>query len=249
MTFADMLQCSTDGRDATYATIKEAMASGYVTRVQDRDVNGRVGAVVYRLHVTPQNARSEPLPGKPDTVEPDPVRPETSKKTNKPKDLTPNPLISSSEEIISPRARAHTRVGAGARETTPDRDGQLSLDGMPAPVEAVVPIHRKAEEAFARFWAVYPLKKAKGDAWKAWPKAIKAADPDVILAGVARYVAELRATGAYTAYPATWLNGRRWEDEPAKAGNAGRPGSDRRGGGHQPYRDTEDESMFAQALV
>jgi hypothetical protein len=167
-----------------------------------------------------------------------------------PSNQTPEPSISSNEEMISPRARAHTRVGAGARETGTTRSGddQLPLDGLPAPVEAVVPINRKAEETFARFWAVYPLKKAKGDAWKAWPKAIKAADPDVILAGVARYVAELRATGAYTAYPATWLNGQRWEDEAATVGNAARGGTDRRGGGHQPYRDTEDESMFAQSI-
>jgi hypothetical protein len=157
-----------------------------------------------------------------------------------------NPSISSNEEIISPRAR--TRTPAHTRAHTRGTAEQIALDGMPAPVEAVVPIHRKAEETFARFWAVYPLKKAKGDAWKAWPKAIKAADPDVILAGVGRYVAELRATGAYTAYPATWLNGRRWEDEPAKAGNAGSSGSDKRGGGERYQRNFEhlpDEAYAA----
>jgi hypothetical protein len=166
-----------------------------------------------------------------------------------------NPLISSNEEIISPRARAHTRVGAPARETTnpgPD-DGQCPLDGMPGPASSgpVVPIHRKAEETFTRFWAVYPLKKAKGDAWKAWPKAIKAADPEVIIAGVARYIAELRATGAYTAYPATWLNGRRWEDEPAKAGNAGRSGGDKRGSGDRYQRHFEHipDEAYAGSII
>jgi hypothetical protein len=113
----------------------------------------------------------------------------------------------------------------------------------------VVPIHRKADETFDRFWAIYPDRKAKPKARQAWDKAIKKTDPEVIIVGVGRYIADLRQTGYAAAYPATWLNGRRWEDEPATAGNAGRPSSDRRGGGHQPYRDTEDESMFAQALV
>lgn len=90
ITFAEMLKCSTDGRDATYATIKEAVDAGFVTRRQERDSNGRVGAVVYRLHVTPQNPRSEPLPDFPDTAEPDTAKPETIKqKTKNLKDQEP----------------------------------------------------------------------------------------------------------------------------------------------------------------
>jgi hypothetical protein len=142
---------------------------------------------------------------------------------------TPEPVISSNEEIISPRAR--TRTPAHTRAHTRGTSEQIALDGMPAPVEAVVPINRKAEETFARFWAVYPRKTAKKDAWKAWPKAIKAADPDVIMAGLDRYVVELHRTGSYVAHATTWLNGQRWEDEPATVGNAARGGTDRRGSG------------------
>lgn len=87
MTFAEMLGASTDGRDATYATIKEGIEAGYVTRSRGRDDSGRLGVVVYRLHVAPQPAKPEgPLPGfpdmaEPDVVEPDVAKPETSKKT------------------------------------------------------------------------------------------------------------------------------------------------------------------------
>lgn len=84
--FADMLELSTDGRDATYATIREGVKAGFVTRDQQRDASGRLGIVIYRLHVSQQNPRSEPLPEMPYTGEPDPVQPvtvnpETSKKT------------------------------------------------------------------------------------------------------------------------------------------------------------------------
>jgi hypothetical protein len=244
-----------EGREAIQTGLRELEDAGYLLRRKYQDEQGKWRWTwkysddptdLRGLDVSPgQTGNGLPVDGStgagsPVDIEGVHTRGSTDKQTK------PNPLISSSEEIVSPRARTHTRIGA--REATPGRDGQLSLDGLPAPVEAAVPIHRKATETFDRFWAAYPLKKAKGDAWKAWPKAIKAADPDVILAGVGRYVAELRATGAYTAYPATWLNGRRWEDEPATAGNAGRPSGDRRGGGHQPYRDTEDESVFAQSI-
>lgn len=134
---------------------------------------------------------------------------------------------------------------AQARKPKPrhDQGQQLALLEASGPVEAVVPIHRKAEETFARFWQVYPLKKAKGDAWKAWVKAVKATDPDVIIGGVGRYVTELRASGAYTAYPATWLNGQRWLDEPDAARNA-RAASGDTGGVRQAFRGYDDDSIF-----
>lgn len=73
---------------------------------------------------------------------------------------------------------------------------------------------------FDRFWTTYPLHKAKAAAEKAWPKAVKAAGGvEVLIAAAERYRTELRATGAICAYPASWLNGRRWEDEPAPRTN------------------------------
>ena len=67
---------------------------------------------------------------------------------------------------------------------------------------------------FAAFWAAYPRKKGKGQARKAWPRAIAIADPADIIAGAERF-AELRASEdpQYTAHPTTWLNGERWRDE------------------------------------
>jgi hypothetical protein len=69
---------------------------------------------------------------------------------------------------------------------------------------------------WATFWAAYPRKKGKGQARKAWGKAVKTTDPASIIAGATRYAEERRGQDQqYTAHPATWLNGERWTDQTA----------------------------------
>ena len=70
---------------------------------------------------------------------------------------------------------------------------------------------------FDRFWAAYPRKTAKPDALKAFLRINP--DPETVersLAAVEKQRASpqwTRDDGQYIPYPATWLNGRRWEDE------------------------------------
>lgn len=72
-------------------------------------------------------------------------------------------------------------------------------------------------ELFARFWDSYPKKKAKQDAQKAWDKLKPDEDlSETIIAAVYRLAATQDWTkdgGRYVPYPATFLNGRRWEDD------------------------------------
>ncbi len=71
--------------------------------------------------------------------------------------------------------------------------------------------------SFERFWSVYPKKRNKGDAWKAW-RTLK---PDeelvtVILAAVERAKASMqwrKDEGQFIPYPASWLRARGFEDE------------------------------------
>lgn len=88
-----------------------------------------------------------------------------------------------------------------------------------------------ASATFARFWQAYPRKVAKPAALKAWEKL----KPDDLLAErICRAVGAQAATdqwrkdgGAFIPHPATWLNGRRWEDEIAPApGNRNSDGPD-----------------------
>lgn len=67
---------------------------------------------------------------------------------------------------------------------------------------------------FEAFWQAYPRKADKGHARRAWQKAVAKAEPPDIIAGAARYRDDPNRDKAYTALPATWLNGERWLDEP-----------------------------------
>ncbi|MFJ4168350.1 helix-turn-helix domain-containing protein [Paenarthrobacter sp. NPDC089714] len=76
---------------------------------------------------------------------------------------------------------------------------------------------------FEAFWKVYPRKTAKASALKAWKAALKSATPEEIVVGARRYAEDPNRSPQYTAYPATWLNGGRWEDEdlPARGSQSG----------------------------
>lgn len=64
---------------------------------------------------------------------------------------------------------------------------------------------------FADFYRAYPRKVARMAAERAYAKARNSATAETILAGLARF--EFPADPKYTPHPASWLNGRRWEDE------------------------------------
>lgn len=73
------------------------------------------------------------------------------------------------------------------------------------------------EKSFGQFWSAYPKKTSKQQAFKAWDKLKP--DEDLlsrILASLERQKKSVQWTkdgGQYIPYPATWLNGRRWEDD------------------------------------
>ena len=70
---------------------------------------------------------------------------------------------------------------------------------------------------FEDFWKLYPKKKGKESAKKAWEK-LNPSDElvETILSAVQRQMSSNDWTkdgGQFIPYPATWLNGHRWEDE------------------------------------
>lgn len=78
------------------------------------------------------------------------------------------------------------------------------------------------EETFNRFWEAYPKKAGKGNCEK-WFKSHK---PNLdlleeMLAAIRRQKQSeqwQRDDGKYIPFPYTWLNGKRWEDEPTNEG-------------------------------
>lgn len=73
---------------------------------------------------------------------------------------------------------------------------------------------------FEIFWAAYPRKTVKGAAWKAWQKLNPDQDTqDLILKALIWQRTRhewVKDGGQYIPHPASWLNGRGWEDEPQR---------------------------------
>ena len=79
-------------------------------------------------------------------------------------------------------------------------------------------------EEFSRWWAGYPRKEAKGEAWKAWPQAISwiCQTRDISQPSAVEWLIEVTKTfadspkgqGEFVPHPATFLNGHRFEDDP-----------------------------------
>lgn len=102
------------------------------------------------------------------------------------------PIIDTSNTIHN-----NTNIPADAPSNTPIKDSLM-------------------QQLFEEFWSHYPLKKGKIDAHKSWFNL----DPDIALKIIEDI--KIRKTtdrqwvknnGLYIPHPATYLNGRKWEDE------------------------------------
>lgn len=109
--------------------------------------------------------------------------------------------------------------------TSPQKDGDVSIKkwNTPPQKDGIELIHTvsntpiRGDVLFDRFWAAWPRKDGKKQALSAWKK-LKATPEllDVILKAIEQQSAALRWTPdrrQYIPFPATWLNGERWNDE------------------------------------
>lgn len=77
--------------------------------------------------------------------------------------------------------------------------------------------NEQADYGFVEFWSSYPRKVAKADAMKAWKK-IKPTGQMLaeLMAGLEKQKASgdwMKDGGQFIPHPASWINGRRWEDQ------------------------------------
>lgn len=108
-------------------------------------------------------------------------------------------------------------------------NGIRNLEGEPTsePSCSLLP-SESVDGGFAAFWEQYPKKVAKPQAIKAWKK-IKPAGQLLacLMAALEKQKASadwLKDAGQFIPHPASWLNGRRWEDEaPAAAEKTAAP--------------------------
>lgn len=105
-----------------------------------------------------------------------------------------------------PRDSLATGTGEQGNRGTGEKDTCASAD---AERESA-----SLDDDFAEWYATYPRKRGKGQAAKAYRAARKKTDAPTLLAAVQQQRPALTARGEeFCPYPATWLNGERWEDE------------------------------------
>ena len=101
------------------------------------------------------------------------------------------------------------------------------------------------DPAFDDFYREYPRKQKRPEALRAWKKIKPEAElVAVIMQGLARWKAsaDWQEDPRFIPYPASWLNNKRWEDEPRKAGSGG-PRVSAQEYGQRDYAGEQDEAM------
>ena len=80
----------------------------------------------------------------------------------------------------------------------------------------------EVDDLFAAWWFTYPRKVGKEAARREYAKALKKTTPQVLLDGVARYVAaDPHRAVQFVVHPRTWLSQGRWEDDPEATRTSG----------------------------
>ena len=93
--------------------------------------------------------------------------------------------------------------------------------------------------SFDSFYKIYPVKKGKQDAIKAWGKCKDKPTIDVILKALSWQTKTDQWKKGIIPYPATYINGRRWEDEPDVTLNPGSNGADQ----HAKWWETPEQTI------
>ena len=122
---------------------------------------------------------------------------------------------------IRTSTKTYNQIQADTKNTDIDTDIDKEIDKEIDNIPPISPKGDKPEDSFSEsfndFWKAYPKKVSKATALKAWNK-LKPNDDLVreILSALERQKTSVqwqKDNGQFIPYPATWLNGRRWEDE------------------------------------
>lgn len=113
------------------------------------------------------------------------------------------------------------KVGASTMQAPGENSSfpadSLSLDSLNLIPDPLTPPSESPEQVFDRFWSLYPRKVGKANAQKAWAKLkVDSTLFDRMAAALAAWSVSpdwTKDNGQFVPHPATWLNGKRWEDE------------------------------------
>jgi hypothetical protein len=119
-------------------------------------------------------------------------------------------------DSLKPNLKPNKKESTESDKLIPDSLTAKSKRKLTRPDPAVL-------AAFERFYQAYPRRVAKQKGLDAWLKLSPRTELiPVIMVAVERYAAEVRDTEPkFILHPATWLNGKRWEDEPVNGNGNG----------------------------
>lgn len=121
--------------------------------------------------------------------------------------------------LDNPEGTLTTPLRGNAEGLTERERPRPVLEGTPMPPQEPSVTNHQIEPSvnnrWCEFWEAYPRKTGKQACEKAWGK-LKQGDRDNAIAALGDHVAVWVANQTapqFIPHPATWLNGRRWEDE------------------------------------
>lgn len=120
-------------------------------------------------------------------------------------------------------------VSVSAVSSGVEASGSVTSQGVDRPRAIRRRRPHEYQQDFLTFWEAYPKKVGKGGAFISWER--QSPDLPVVLGALAwqcQLADWLKEGGAYVPNPATYLNQRRWEDEPPAMPNGAshaRPGA------------------------
>jgi hypothetical protein len=145
----------------------------------------------------------------------------------------------------NPISRAIARDARSASDSASDSTSQVNGNGgLGEKEEGLRPVPKSTAE-FDVWYREYPIKRSRGAAERAFAAARRLASLDTLLAGVRRYVETKRPDRDWK-YPASWLNGKCWLDEPEPMPAAGNSRTST-GPPHAVFMGDEDDRQRARA--
>jgi hypothetical protein len=129
-----------------------------------------------------------------------------AKRTNPGPELAETRLFTGNEVVAKDFPTLTKEVPAWEREREREREREEGKGKE---------LHVQAHDTFFEtFWTVWPKRVGKGDAERAWKKAVKKVAPELIVAAATDYArSPYLPERQFIPLPSTWLNGERWADD------------------------------------
>lgn len=209
-TVAGLAGICKEGRGSIGTTLEELEAAGYIIRRQVHKEDGTFGGNEYVVFEQPPPT----VVGKADNGETPEMSTVARKPGNGAQPLPENPstVFPSTDNPAQLNTYRSSTEYSNPPIVPPQGDGPAPKAGKKKEAPAWKP------DRFAAFWKAYPRKESKQRTISAWDKLRPSDDLLVVMAvALKRQMSSdqwTRDRGRYIPYPASWLNQRRWEDEP-----------------------------------